>query len=60
VISPDFCREFISDDENDQASTKEAFELLHFIVRKRLTAGRLMLGEATKSASYGVSSNTTP
>ena len=47
VISSDFCRGLISDDENDQASTKEAFELLHFILRKRLAAGRLTVVDAT-------------
>jgi protein phosphatase len=47
VISSDFCRGLVSDDENDQASTKEAFELLHFILRKRLAAGRLTVVDAT-------------
>jgi protein phosphatase len=47
VISSDFCRGLVSDDENDQASTKGAFELLHFIVRKRLAAGRLTVVDAT-------------
>jgi len=41
VISSDYCRGLVSDDENNQAATADAFELLHFIVAKRLTAGKL-------------------
>jgi protein phosphatase len=47
VISSDFCRALVADDENDQAATPAAFELLHYIVGKRLTAGRLTVVDAT-------------
>jgi protein phosphatase len=47
VISSDYCRGLVADDENDQSATKDAFELLHFIVGKRLTAGRLTVVDAT-------------
>jgi protein phosphatase len=47
VISSDFCRGLVSDDENDQAATKPAFEVLHFITGKRLEAGRLTVVDAT-------------
>ncbi len=47
VISSDFCRGLVSDDENDQAATKDAFELLHHIVGIRLRAGRLTVVDAT-------------
>jgi protein phosphatase len=47
VVSSDACRGLVSNDENDQAATKDAFELLHFIVRKRLAAGRLTVIDAT-------------
>ncbi len=47
VISSDVCRGLVSDDENDQAATKDAFELLHFIAGKRLAAGRLTVIDAT-------------
>lgn len=47
VLSSDYCRGLVSDDENDQSSTKEAFEILHFIARKRLAAGRLTVVDAT-------------
>ena len=47
VVSSDFCRGLVSDDENDQAATKDAFEVLEFIVGKRLELGRLTVVDAT-------------
>jgi protein phosphatase len=47
VISSDFCRGLVSDDENDQACTTDAFDLLHFVAAKRLTAGKLTVIDAT-------------
>ena len=47
VISSDFCRGLVADDENDQEATKPAFELLHHIVGLRLAGGRLTVVDAT-------------
>jgi protein phosphatase len=47
VLSSDYCRGLVSDDENDQTATKEAFEVLNFVARKRLAAGRLTVIDAT-------------
>lgn len=47
VISSDFCRGLVSDDENDQAATKDAFEILHYIAAKRLAVGKLTVIDAT-------------
>ncbi|MEU4120243.1 polynucleotide kinase-phosphatase [Kitasatospora sp. NPDC028055] len=47
VVSSDFCRGLVSDDENDQSASAEAFDLLHYIVGKRLAAGRLTVVDAT-------------
>ncbi|ABS02683.1 polynucleotide kinase-phosphatase [Kineococcus radiotolerans] len=47
VISSDWCRGIVSDDENDQSATKDAFEVLEFIVGKRLAANRLTVVDAT-------------
>jgi protein phosphatase len=47
VVSSDFCRALVSDDENDQSATKDAFELLDFIAGKRLAGGRLTVVDAT-------------
>ncbi|GAA2490021.1 polynucleotide kinase-phosphatase [Streptomyces gobitricini] len=47
VISSDFCRGLVADDENDQSASGDAFDLLHYIVGKRLAAGRLTVVDAT-------------
>ncbi len=47
VLSSDFCRGLVADDENDQDATKDAFEVLNFIAGKRLSAGRLTVVDAT-------------
>src|SRR6478609_11273485 len=47
ILSSDYCRGLVSDDENCQAATKDAFEVLHFIARKRLAAGKLTVVDAT-------------
>ena len=47
ILSSDFCRGLVSDDENNQAATNDAFEVLHFITRKRLAAGKLAVVDAT-------------
>src|SRR4051794_30246176 len=47
VISSDFCRGLVADDENDQSATPAAFELLNHIVGIRLRAGRLTVVDAT-------------
>ncbi len=47
ILSSDFCRGLISDDENSQEATGDAFEVLHFIAAKRLAAGRLTVVDAT-------------
>lgn len=47
VLSSDFCRGLVSDDENDQGVSKDAFEVLHYIAAKRLAAGKLTVVDAT-------------
>lgn len=49
IISSDYCRGLVADDENDQAATKDAFEVLQFIAAKRLAAGRLTVIDATNT-----------
>jgi protein phosphatase len=53
IISSDFCRGLVSDDENNQAATNDAFEVLHFIAAKRLRAGRLTVIDATNVQPEG-------
>jgi len=47
VISSDFCRKLVSDDENDQTATDAAFAVLHTIAGKRLESGRIAVIDAT-------------
>ncbi len=47
VLSSDWCRGLVSDDENDLEVTNEAFEVLHFVARKRLALGKLTVVDAT-------------
>ncbi|QDU23519.1 polynucleotide kinase-phosphatase [Urbifossiella limnaea] len=47
VVSSDACRAMVSDDENNQAVTPEAFALLHTIAGQRLALGRLTVVDAT-------------
>lgn len=47
VLSSDWCRGLVADDENDQGATKEAFAVLHYIARTRLLGGRLTVVDAT-------------
>ncbi|MGA5762743.1 polynucleotide kinase-phosphatase [Nonomuraea bangladeshensis] len=47
VISSDFCRGLVADDENDQTATPAAFDLLHHIVGVRLARGLLTVVDAT-------------
>ncbi|ALE07505.1 metallophosphoesterase [Arthrobacter sp. ERGS1:01] len=47
VLSSDFFRGLVSNDENDQGATKAAFESLMFVAGKRLDAGLLTVVDAT-------------
>ncbi|MFE9809995.1 polynucleotide kinase-phosphatase [Streptomyces sp. NPDC005227] len=47
IISSDFCRGLVADDENDQSASGEAFDVLHYIAGKRLAAGRRTVVDAT-------------
>ncbi|MFD8712047.1 AAA family ATPase [Streptomyces anulatus] len=51
IVSSDFCRALVADDENDQSATGDAFEVLHLIVDKRLARGRLTVIDATNLRS---------
>ncbi|WP_406378889.1 polynucleotide kinase-phosphatase [Streptomyces sp. NBC_00197] len=47
IISSDFCRGLVADDENDQSASGDAFDVLHYIAGKRLAAGRRTVVDAT-------------
>lgn len=47
ILSSDFFRGLVSNDENDQAATPAAFEALRFVAGKRLDSGLLTVIDAT-------------
>jgi protein phosphatase len=47
VLSSDHCRGLVSDDENDQSATSDAFEVLHYIAAKRLRRANMVVVDAT-------------
>ncbi len=47
ILSSDVCRGWVSDDQNDQSATKDAFDVLHYVAATRLRRGRLTVVDAT-------------
>jgi protein phosphatase len=47
VMSSDGFRALVSDDENDQSSTNDAFAALHFVAARRLARAKLTVVDAT-------------
>jgi protein phosphatase len=47
VISSDFCRGLVADDENNQSATADAFAVLNFIAARRLAQPRISVVDAT-------------
>jgi protein phosphatase len=47
ILGSDTFRGLVSDDENDQTATEDAFEALYSVARKRLRRGRLTVLDAT-------------
>ena len=47
VLSSDFFRGLVSNDENDQAATPDAFDALYYLLEKRLSRGKLTVVDAT-------------
>src|SRR4051812_19856004 len=47
ILSSDFCRGLVSDDENDQSATGDAFDVLRFVAGKRLARGLVTVVDAT-------------
>ena len=47
ILSSDFFRAMVSDDEGNQSATKDAFDVLHFVANKRLSSGKFVVIDAT-------------
>jgi protein phosphatase len=51
IVSSEYCRALVSENEDDQTATGLAFELVHFIARKRLELGKLTVIDGTNVQS---------
>lgn len=51
ILSSDTCRGWVSDDENSQEATGDAFDVLHYVARKRLARALLTVIDATNVRS---------
>lgn len=47
IISSDYCRAMICDDESNMEVSREAFELFYFIIEKRMMSGRIVVADST-------------
>jgi protein phosphatase len=47
IVSSDYCRAMICDDETNQQVNRDTFDLFYYIVRKRLFLGRLTIADST-------------
>jgi len=51
VLSSDVCRGLVSDDDNDQSASADAFAVLSFVAARRLARGKLCVVDATNVQS---------
>ena len=47
VVSSDYCRALVCDDEANQQVSRDAFDLFHFIIQKRLLQRRFTIADST-------------
>ena len=47
IVSSDYCRAIVCDDETNQQVNKDTFELFHYIIHKRMNHGRLTIADST-------------
>jgi protein phosphatase len=47
IVSSDRCRALLGDDEANLAVSREAFELFHYLIDRRLSLGRLTVADST-------------
>jgi predicted kinase len=56
IVSSDECRALVSDDPANQAISGHAFQLMNFIIQKRLLLGKLTVADATNLTAAARSS----
>ncbi len=52
IVSSDRCRGLICDDENNQTVNREAFDLFHAILQKRMLLGRFCVADSVALKPY--------
>ncbi|MEM8556769.1 MAG: polynucleotide kinase-phosphatase [Bacteroidota bacterium] len=52
VLSSDYCRGLVSDDENSMDASQDAFDVLHYVAAKRLARKRLTVVDATNVQAF--------
>lgn len=53
ILSSDYCRALVSDDESNQTATDDAFEILHLLLAKRLKRQLTTVIDATNVEAFG-------
>lgn len=47
IVSSDYCRALVCDDENNQRVSRDAFDLFYYIIHKRMFQGRFTVADST-------------
>jgi protein phosphatase len=47
IVSSDYCRALVSDDETNQQVNRDSFDLFHYIIYKRMLQGRFTVADST-------------
>ena len=47
IVSSDYCRALVCDDETNQGVNREAFDVFYFILQKRMSLGRFSVADST-------------
>jgi len=47
IVSSDFCRAMICDDETNQQVNRDTFDLFYYIIQKRMILGRFTVADST-------------
>lgn len=47
IVSSDYCRALLCDDETNQQVNRDTFELFHYIIHKRMFLNRLTIADST-------------
>ncbi len=52
IVSSDICRAMVCDDDTNQAVNREAFDLFHFIIDRRMRLSRFTVADSTALQAF--------